>query len=126
MMPTSKRVKTTVDDTTPQVPQTEPDARGDYAGRHDFTLQVIMELQKTVVETNTRMVSVESSVNSLKTKIDDLVAWKHRILGGAAVLAVVIGAIGYVLGKASDYVTLKPQAATVTSEANKTAGASKP
>lgn len=112
MMPTSRRGRAAADDTTPQVPQTEPGAQADYASRHDFTLQLIMELQKTVVETNTRLASMESSINGLKTKIDDLVAWKHKILGGAAVLAVVVAAIGFLIGKASDYVTLKPQAAT--------------
>ena len=71
-----------------------------------------MELHKAVGEMNATLLSTKSSVDGLRTKVDDLVGWKNKILGGAAVLAVVVAVIGFVVGKVSEYVTLKPASTT--------------
>lgn len=83
---------------------------------HDFTLQAIIELQKSIGEMNATLASTKSSVDALRTKVDELVAWKNKILGGAAVLAAVVAILGYLLGKASDYVTLKSSPTAVTQQ----------
>ena len=66
-----------------------------------------MELQKSVGEMNANLQALKSSVDSTKTKVDDLVGWKNKILGGAAALVTVIAVLGFLIGKASDYVTFK-------------------
>jgi hypothetical protein len=63
---------------------------------------------------------MRTSVDSLKSKVDDLVAWKNRILGGAVVLGVVSTALGILIGKASEYITLKPSVQTTTSAPSST------
>ena len=96
---------------TPVAPQSTPHAYG--LPGHDFTLQAVMELHKSVGETNAVIQGMKSSLDSVKSKVDDLVGWKHRIAGGLAAIAVVFAVLGYVIGKASDYITLKiPSAAT--------------
>ena len=83
---------------------------------HSFTLQMIMELQKSVGEINANLGQMKASIDSMKGKVDDLVGWKNKILGGAAVLAAVIGIGGYIVGKASDYVTFKNPPSVVAPE----------
>ncbi len=74
-----------------------------------------MELQKSVGEMNANLQSMKGSIESTKTKVDDLVGWKHKILGGAAALAAVIAALSFVLGKASEYIVIKQPTLQVTS-----------
>lgn len=80
-------------------------------GQHDhsFTLQAIMELQKSSAEVSTRVEALKSSVDGLKAKVDDLVAWKYKILGGVAVAGICIGLAVSAAVWLSNYVTLKPQ-----------------
>lgn len=74
---------------------------------HSFTLQAIVGLEKSVAELGIHMQGVKTTLEGVKSKVDDLVAWKNRILGGAAMLALAIAAISFLAGKASDYVTFK-------------------
>lgn len=69
-----------------------------------------MELQKSVAEMNATLIATKAAVDGLKSKVDDLIAWKHKILGGAVVLGAVLAFIAFVAGKASEYVTLRPVA----------------
>lgn len=112
MSATRTRRTSETDDEVPRAPQTTP--RGVSTGMpgHDFTLQAIIELQKSIGEMNATVAATKSSVDGLKTKVDELVAWKNKILGGAAVLAAVVAILGFLLGKASDYVTLRSPPAT--------------
>lgn len=98
-------------DEAPPPPQVPPPsvATGQYD--HSFTLQAIMDLQKSFAEVNTHLAALRSSVDSLKGKVDDLIAWKNRILGGAIVLGAVAALLGFLISKASDYVMLKPMPA---------------
>lgn len=101
-------------DAEPPAPQVPPPMAA--VGLHDqsFTLQAIMELQKSFAEVNTNLQGLKGSVDGLKSKVDDLVAWKHRIVGGAIVLGVVGACLGFALSKASEYVTLKTSAPTAS------------
>ena len=75
---------------------------------YDYTLQAVMDLQKSVGEINATLTAVRSSVDGMKSKVDDLTALKNKVLGGAAVFMAVIAGVGYLAGKASEYVTFKP------------------
>ena len=103
------------DDVVPQSPQTTPYGIGAGQPGHDFTLQAVMELQKSVAEMNSSLVAVRASVDSMKSKLDDLMVWKNKIIGGAIVLGAVVTLLGFLTGKASEYLTLKPIAATTGS-----------
>ena len=92
-------------DTAPQVPQSAPTQFAN--GNHDFTLQCVVELQKSMGEVNATMRSVKDALDGVKSKVDDLVGWKHKIIGGAAVLVIVGGVLGWAIGKASDYVSIR-------------------
>lgn len=100
--------KTAEQESTPQVPQSTPYGAGFAPGSHDFTLQAVMELQKSVGELNANMQAMKSALDGVKTKVDDLVGWKNRILGGAAALTLVVAVLSFLFGKASDYFVLKP------------------
>lgn len=90
----------------PQVPQAAPQAGFGQQG-HDFTLQAIMDLKQSFGELKTTMQGVKESVDSTKGKVDDLVGWKNKIIGGVAVIGVVGAVLGWVVAKASDYVTVR-------------------
>ena len=59
--------------------------------------------------------SLKMSVDGMKSKVDDLVNWKHRILGGAVVLGMVITVFAFFVGKFWDYVTIKAPSAQIQS-----------
>ena len=81
---------------------------------YDYTLQAVMDLQKSVGEINATLAAVKSSVDGMKSKVDDLTAVKNKVLGGAAVFMAVVAAVGYLAGKASEYVTIKPPAVPIS------------
>lgn len=95
-------------ESVPQPPQTTPGAAGFGLHSHDFTLQSVMELQKSVGELNANISSMKSSLDGMKSKVEDLVGWKNKVLGGAAVLLFIGGLLGWAAGKVSSYIELKP------------------
>lgn len=101
-------------DTGPPPPTTPNVTSPAYgAGDHSFTLQAIMEMQKTLGELKASIDTQKSSIDGLKTKVDDLVGWKNMSFGGAAVLGAIIAAFAFIVGKTWDYVSTKapiPQA----------------
>ena len=98
--------KPVADEAPASVPQTTPTAIGYGHPEYQF-VQAIMEMQKSFGELKASIENVKSSTDSIKTKVDDLVGWKNKILGGAFVLGVLATAIGVVIGKFSDYVTIR-------------------
>lgn len=96
----------------PQPPQTTPSAPGYGLHSHDFTLQAVMELQKSVGEMNANIGAMKSSMDGMKSKVEDLVGWKNKVLGGAAVLLFIGGLLGWGITKFSSYVELKQPPAT--------------
>ena len=106
------RVKPKAEDTAPSQPQTPPAMPAYSPHDQSFTLQAIMDLKGSFVEVTTELKNLKSSVDSVKSKVDDLVNWKNKTLGGAIVLGVVATLLGVLVTKASDYISLKtPQAA---------------
>ena len=94
-------------DDVPQTPQTTPPSFSHTNHDHSFTLQTVLELQKSVGEINANLQALKSSVDSTKTKVDELIGWKHKIVGGAVVLGAVCTILGFAVSKASDYITIK-------------------
>lgn len=72
---------------------------------HSFTLQAVMDLKGSFGKLEASLENLNTSISSMKGKVDDLVNWKHRILGGAAVIAVVFTVVGVVIGKFGSYVS---------------------
>ena len=97
-------------DSVANVPQSTPEVIRTGQPGHDFVLQAVMELQLAVGKLDAKLDGVKTSIDSTKSKVDDLVGWKNKILGGVAVLVAIIAAMGFLAGKASEYLnfTLKP------------------
>jgi len=93
-------------DAVASIPETTP-SPGFGAREHSFTLQAIMELQKSMGELNATVNGMKSTLDSVKIKVDGLVAWKHAIVGGAITLGVVVTVLVFLLSRASDFVTFK-------------------
>lgn len=102
----TKPQNTMVDEAPASVPQTIPPSIG-YGHPEYHFVQSISEMQKSLGEINASIKALEKSVESTKSKVEDLVKWKNMILGGAIVAGVLISGISLLLSKASDYVTLK-------------------
>lgn len=97
---------------TPQVPQTHPQMGYGMHG-HDFTLQAVMDLQRAVGALDVKLDQVKGAVDSTKGKVDELIKWKHMIIGGAVVLTTLLGAAITVIVKFSDYISIKTPAVAV-------------
>ena len=95
------------DETSPSPPQTAPISPSYGTHDHSFTLQAVMELQASFAEVKSDLKNLKSSIDGVKPKVDDLVNWKNRIIGGAIVLGAVCAILGVVVSKASDYITIK-------------------
>jgi hypothetical protein len=65
-----------------------------------------MQMQQALGEIKASIDNLRQTVDSTKSKIDDLVAWKNRILGGAIALGAVCALIGFLVTKFSSYVTI--------------------
>lgn len=94
------------DEAPASVPQTPPPAIGQGHPEYHF-VQGLMQMQQAIGEVKSSVESLKGSVDGMRVKVDDLVGWKHKIIGGAVVLMAIGSIIGYVIGKASDYVTFK-------------------
>ena len=70
-------------------------------------VQSIMEMQKSLGQINASIESLTKTVDSTKSKVDDLVKWKNMIFGGAIVLGVLGSLVGFFVTKFSSYVTIK-------------------
>lgn len=93
------------------IPQTTPRPIGYGHPEYQF-VQSIMEMQKSLGEINASIQALNKTVDSTKSKVDDLVRWKHMIVGGAVVLGVIIGFIATIGTKIFDNIsfnTTKPQ-----------------
>ena len=97
----------TPDEVPASVPQTTPASVG-YGHPEYHFVQSIMEMQKTLGEINASILSLRQSVDSTKSKVDDLVGWKNKILGGAAVFGAICALLGFMFTKFSDYITISP------------------
>jgi hypothetical protein len=71
--------------------------------------QTLMEIQGTLARLDERSGAMKSSLDGLKGKVEDLVSWKSKILGGAitlgAVLALLASLVTFAVTKFSGYVS---------------------
>lgn len=51
--------------------------------------------------------TLTKSVDGVRVKVDDLVNWKHKIIGGAAVFGVVCTVLGFGIAKFWDYFSIR-------------------
>jgi hypothetical protein len=109
----TKKSQPAVDEAPATVPQTTPTAIGGYGHPEYQFVQAIMEMQKSLGEINASIASLTKSVESTKTKVDDLVKWKNMILGGVLVGGALISGFAYLITKASDYITVKTPSAQI-------------
>jgi hypothetical protein len=72
-----------------------------------FVWQQLGDIQAKLGELGTKLDANAESIKGVKSKVDDLVAWKHKILGGAAMLGFVVAALGWLAGKASNYIEFR-------------------
>lgn len=98
------RVKRTLpeDIVPPQQPLSLPQQSTGFHD-HSFTLQAIMDLQKTMGELSVKLDTVKGSVDSVKAKVDDLTKLKHMIGGAAIAITAVVGIAWAVGTKAAEY-----------------------
>lgn len=102
----TKPDKESPDEAPASIPQTPPPSIGYGHPEYQF-VQSIMEMQKSLGEINGSIASLGKSVDSIKSKVDDLVKWKNMILGGAIATGAILSIILFILTKASDYITIK-------------------
>lgn len=65
-----------------------------------------MEMQKSIGELKAVISDNTSSINSMKSKVDNLIEWKNKILGGMMVLGAIIALASFLVTKFSDYITI--------------------
>lgn len=86
-------------------------------GPDGYFITVLMQVQKHLGEIDASLQALTKTVDSTKSQVNELMAWKNRIVGGALVLGVlstfVLALLG--IGFKTFYDTIKvPQAPPVT------------
>lgn len=75
---------------TPPPPQLPPQDIGRGHPEYHF-VQSILELQRTLGEIQASIRHLTGVAESTKAKVDDLVKWKHMIIGGVATAGFLLG-----------------------------------
>lgn len=110
-MATSRQRQTEVEPPAPQLaPPALAIAGSDY---NVFIWQQLAEIQKSVAEMNSNLQHLKSSMDSTRGKVDDLISWKHKIIGGAIVFGVICTLLGFVITKVSSYPTFQAPSTSV-------------
>ena len=108
-MVSANRRPTTDASTTPNTESTPP--LGYTQPSHDFTLQIIMELQKSTSQLTTSTAHLSSAIDKIQVKIDGIDAKlssvTHKIYAATAVMVVLVGIGGFIVNKAWDLVVYK-------------------
>lgn len=111
--------KQNINRATPDELDDKSSPRG-YVGHHDhsFTLQAIMELQRSVGQLTGSVDSLRLSIDSQKEKInkleEKLSGVTHKIYAAGVVLAILLAIGGFVVSKAWDMMAHKITSETVT------------
>ena len=103
------RKQTSSDELPSSRPQVVPHTYG--SSDHSFTLQAVIEMQKTLGELTSNIQALTKSVESNKSKVDDLVQWKNMILGGAITIGAIVTMLAFGIAKTWDYISIKPPSA---------------
>ena len=61
------------------------------AADQDGRVSTIEEMQKSLGEIRSEINGLRTTTESIKTKVDDLVKWKHMIVGGAVTIGFLAG-----------------------------------
>ena len=77
------------DEAPASIPQTTPRSIGYGHPEYQF-VQSIMEMQKSLGEINASILALTKTVDSTKSKVDELVTWKNMVFGGAITLGFLI------------------------------------
>lgn len=85
----AKPVDQASDEAPASVPQTTPRSIGYGHPEYQF-VQSIMEMQKSLGEINASIQALSKTVDSTKSKVDELVTWKNMVFGGAITLGFLI------------------------------------
>ena len=80
-------------DATPPQPQLPPPQEIGRGHPEYHFVQSVMEMQKTLGEINASIKHLTLVTESTKAKVDDLVKWKHMIVGGAVVIGSLFGLV---------------------------------
>jgi hypothetical protein len=104
-----ERVMTDGQSAPPTTDQTEQPPVDHYRRVLDYDVGVsmLMEMQSTLARLDEKFNGLRSSVDSMKGKVEDLVGWKNKILGGAIILGAVCSITGFGIAKFSSYVTIR-------------------
>jgi hypothetical protein len=94
-------------DAAPPPAQTPPPSLG-YGHPEFHFVTGLLAVQKQLGEINANLILLTKTVDSTKSKVEDLLAWKNRILGGAVVVGLACTLIGLAVTKFSSYFMLKP------------------
>lgn len=126
-LPMTQRKSTARDpDVSSPIPETPPSALGHGHPEYHFVAG-LMDVQKQLGEIKAEIQSLGRTVEDTRSKVEDLVAWKNRILGGAVGFGAVCAFLGFALTKLSNYITIKsPAPAVVTQPADPDRGVQVP
>lgn len=97
---------TSNDEAPASIPQTTPRSIGYGHPEYQF-VQSIMEMQKSLGEINASIQSLSKTVDSTKSKVDDLVNWKNMIFGGAITIGFFLG-LAVTMVKLFEHVPVSP------------------
>ncbi len=104
-------MKTPTEGTAPptpeQVEQTPPDSRYADFMRFDTSAQTLADIHGMLARLDEKFNGLKSTVDGVKGKVDELVNWKSKILGGAIALGAVFSIIGFGIARFSAYVTTR-------------------
>lgn len=79
--------------TIPDPPQAPPP---EYSGgEQTWMLHLVVQLGKDMAVVGTKVDALHTSFDSVKTKVEDLTAWKNKVIGGAVVVFGLGGVFGY-------------------------------
>jgi hypothetical protein len=70
-------------------------------------VQGLMEVQKSLATMNANLEHLTKTVDSTKSKVEDLVKWKSALIGGAITIGAMLSMLVYVVKVGAEYVALK-------------------
>jgi hypothetical protein len=88
------------------IPQTPPPNIGMGHPEYHF-VQGLLKIEGSLGELRASLDHLTKTVDSTKSKVDALIEWKNKILGGAILLGVIGTLLGVLITKFSSYVTIK-------------------
>lgn len=107
------------------------------AGHPEYNfVQSVMEMQKHLGEVNSSVKSLNDSINNqvkilnesigvVSTKVDSLVDWKNKILGGAIALGAALAGLSFVISQFFTYFDISPKQPTASEKSAPSADSAK-